>query len=153
LAASSPRAHGQRFIINDGWTSWRDFLNPIVGPWHTKIHSYAPGELAQKNAQSRRGALKRAFRAAISNSEVRRELKQTMLGSLASRLISGTRLVPRPATDLEVSPAISHAPPEWVEDLFGAYKTRFLSEKARSVLGWMPQVPLQEGQRLSVAYL
>jgi nucleoside-diphosphate-sugar epimerase/predicted dehydrogenase len=153
LAASSPRAHGQRFIINDGWTSWRDFLNPIVGPWHTKIHNYAPGELAQKNARSRRGALKRAFRAAISNAEVRRELKQTMLGPLASRLIADTRLVPRAAEDLEVSPTTSNAPPEWVEDLFGAHKTRFPSAKTRSVLGWMPQVPLQEGQHLSMEYL
>src|SRR5262249_28186024 len=55
LAASSPRAHGQRFIINDGWTSWREFLNPIVGPWLTNIHNYAPGELAQKHTRSRRG--------------------------------------------------------------------------------------------------
>src|SRR5262249_26299469 len=97
LSASSPRAHGQRFIINDGWTSWRDFLSPIVAPWHTKIRNYAPGELAQKNALSRRGALKRAFRAAISSTEVRRELKQTMLGHLASRLIARTRHVPRPS--------------------------------------------------------
>jgi nucleoside-diphosphate-sugar epimerase/predicted dehydrogenase len=153
LAASSPRAHGQRFIINDGWTSWRDFLNPIVSPWNSKIHNYAPGELVQKNARSRRGALKRAFRAAISNADVRRELKQTMLGLLGRRLIAGTRLAPRPVTEVKVSPTTSNAPPEWVEDLFGAYKTRFSCAKARSVLGWMPRVPLQEGQHLSVEYL
>src|SRR5262249_16961608 len=77
--------------------------------------------------------------------------KQTMLGTLASRLIAQGR---RPLDRLGVSqPTISNTPPEWIEDLFGAHKTRFSSAKARSVLGWTPRVLLQEGQRLSVAYL
>jgi nucleoside-diphosphate-sugar epimerase/predicted dehydrogenase len=152
-AASSPRAHGERFIINDGWTTWREFLQPIINPWHTQIRSYKSGELGKKYAASRRGAFKRALLAAVSNAEVRRELKQTTLGSVASRFMTGTGLVPRPAEVLRVAATTSDAPPEWVEDLFGAYKTRFSSAKARSVLGWTPRVLLREGQRLSVEYL
>ena len=152
-AASSPRAHGERFIINDGWTTWREFLHPIVNPWHMQIRNFKPGQLSKKYAASRRGALKRALLAVVSNAEVRRELKQTTLGSVASRFMTGTGLVPRPAEVLRVAATTSYAPPEWVEDLFGAYKTRFSSAKARSVLGWTPRVLLHEGQRLSMEHL
>src|SRR5262249_32621624 len=70
-AAQVPQAHRNRFIINDGWTTWRNFLDPIVSPWYAHFQSYQPGELAEARAGHRRGALKRAFVAALSNSEVR----------------------------------------------------------------------------------
>jgi nucleoside-diphosphate-sugar epimerase/predicted dehydrogenase len=152
-AASSFQAHGERFIINDGWITWREFLQPIISPWETKIRSFQPGELARNHAKSRRGALKRAVLAAASNVDFRRELKKTMLGSIASRVMAGTKLVPHPARVPHISPGAADASPEWIEDLFGTYKTRFSSAKARSMLGWTPRVSLQEGQRLSVEYL
>jgi len=152
-AASFSQAHGERFIINDGWTTWREFLQPIISPWETEIRSYQPGELARKHSRSRRGALKRAVLAATSNVDFRRELKKTMLGSMASRVMAGTGLVPHPPRVPYIAPTAADVPPEWIEDLFGTYKSRFSSAKARSTLGWMPRVSLQEGQRLSVEYL
>ena len=74
LVAASPQAHGQRFIINDGWTTWRDFLEPIVAPWLSKIRNYEAGEFARLNAENCRGAIKRALRAVIANADFRREL-------------------------------------------------------------------------------
>src|SRR5262249_7136876 len=96
-AALSPCAHGQRFIINDGWTTWRNFLYPIVSPWLSQIRNFEPGELTQERQRSRRGALRRAFLAAISNVDVRRELKQTTLGYMASRAAARAGFVQRSA--------------------------------------------------------
>ena len=155
LAASSPGAGGQRFIISDGWTTWRDFLNPIVAPWLSQIGSVEPGELARRYAQTRRGAFRRALEAAVSNADIRHEIKQTMLGALASRIAAKTGRLPRAQAAIRTSPTIltNGAPPEWLEDLFGNHKTRFSSAKVQADLGWTPRVTLPEGQRLSVEYL
>ena len=159
LAASKPEAHGRRFIVNDGWASWREFLEPIVEPWRDKIPDCAPGELARMHRRSRRGALKRALVAAGSSAEFRRELKQTPIGPVA-RALAPKRLNAKPAAALKqpvaadtdaASPAV--IPPEWIENLFGNYQTRFSSAQARSVLGWLPRTTLPEGQRISVEYL
>jgi nucleoside-diphosphate-sugar epimerase/predicted dehydrogenase len=152
-AAASSQAHGERFIINDGWTTWREFLQPIIGPWETEVRNFQPGELVRKHSSSRRGAFKRAILAAASNVDFRRELKKTILGSMASRVIAGTKLLPHLPPVSYVSSTAADAPPEWIEDLFGTYKSRFSSAKARSILGWMPRVSIKEGQRLSVQYL
>src|SRR5262249_4799739 len=154
-AACSPVAHGQRFIINDGWTTWRQFLDAIVSPWLDKIPSCEPGELSKKKVRSRRGAIKRAFLAAVANHDVRREIKQTMLGSIASRIIAESGLASRLARTEQGSGRTPpfEPPPEWLESLFGAHGTRFSSAKARSLLAWMPRVTLEEGQCLSVEYL
>jgi len=151
LATLSPRAHGQRFIINDGWTTWREFLVPIVRPWLSQIRAYEPGELARQHAQARHGAIKRAILAAVANDDIRRELKKTMFGAVSSKLMRSAGLISSP-------PRVAHnknpdAPPQWTEDLFGVHKTKFSSAKARSTLGWTPRVNLREGQRLTVEYL
>ena len=39
LAAATPEAHGQRFLINDGMVSWRRFLEPLVEPWMSQLPS------------------------------------------------------------------------------------------------------------------
>jgi nucleoside-diphosphate-sugar epimerase/predicted dehydrogenase len=155
-AISSPRAHGQRFIINDGWTTWREFLTPIVSPWEAQIRSYEPGELGRILVASRRGALTRALRAAASNADVRRELKHIPLSSVARRLALKVGLLTRVAQVDAPSPPDaqnSNTPPMWLEDLFGTYRTRFSSAKAHSLLEWTPRVKLEEGQQISVEYL
>jgi nucleoside-diphosphate-sugar epimerase/predicted dehydrogenase len=152
LAASKPEAHGRRFIVNDGWTSWREFLNPIVKPWEKTIASYESGELARLDGKSRRGALKRALKAAGSSAEFRHQLKQTPLGSIAralapkSVLKAGTATAPENGTKAAL-------PPAWLEDLFGNCRTRFSSARAQSELGWVPRTSLEEGQRISVEHL
>ncbi len=156
LAASSPEAHGRRFIINDGWTSWREFLAPIVTPWRDTIRSYEIGELARMHRQSRRGAMKRALAAVGSSAEFRRELKQTPLGPIA-RALAPKKMVANAVPDRAAAsggvPTNAVVPPAWIENLFGNYQTRFSSEQARSVLGWTSRTTLEDGQRLSVEYL
>src|SRR5205085_8427424 len=45
-AASTPQAHGERFIINDGVTTWRGLLGPMLEPLGIEIPSYTPAEIA-----------------------------------------------------------------------------------------------------------
>src|SRR5262249_21833881 len=126
LAASSRVAHGQRFIINDGWTTWREFFGPIVAPFVENIGNVAPGELRRQHALRRKGALKRACRAIIENPQFRGEMSQTKMGALASRLARrwGLQRQGR-ATDGQGAQDVltAHAPPPWLEDLFGRHRT------------------------------
>lgn len=156
LAAEAAEAHGRRFIINDGATSWRTFLEPIVAPWKDAIRSYEPGELTRVYQQSRRGALKRALKAASASPEFRREIKQTQIWTIARPLVSRTAKT-QPATALNGTSAKSASnasfPPDWIENLFGNHRTRFSSAQAQAVLGWTSRISLEEGQRISVEYL
>jgi nucleoside-diphosphate-sugar epimerase len=160
LVAASPQAHGQRFIINDGWTTWRDFLEPIVAPWLSEIRNYEAGELARLNAENRRGAIKRALRAVIANADFRRELTLSPLGPLARKLANLSGILSR--TDAEKFISLSdqaatatsgNQPPAWIEDIYGFHETCFSSSKIRAMCGWTSLVDLQQGQRLSIDYL
>src|SRR5262249_22064820 len=77
------------------------------------------------------------------------------LGSIGSRIVAESGMVLRPARKEQSSGRTPpfDPPPEWLESLFGAHGTRFSSAKAQSLLGWVPQITLEEGQRLSVEYL
>src|SRR5262249_45885799 len=136
LVTASPQAHGQRFIINDGWTTWRDFLEPIVAPWLSEIRNYEAGELARLNAETRRGATKRALRAVIANSDFRRELNLSPLGSLARKLANLSGILSRTdaekfisLSDQAASTISGNHPPAWIEDIYGFYRTCFSSSK------------------------
>ena len=159
LAASNTKAHGQRFIVNDGWSPWSDFLGPIVKPWDSHIGSYEPGELRRLAADTRRGAMKRALSAAASNPGFRQELKQSLVGPVATSLATMTRSFARrgpgrPVVMASGSPSASPTqPPEWIAELFGAHNTRFSARNARARLGWTPRVGLAQGQSLAVDYL
>jgi predicted dehydrogenase/nucleoside-diphosphate-sugar epimerase len=160
LVARSPQAHGQRFIVNDGWTTWRDFLRPIVAPWLSEIRNYEVGELARLNAETRRGAIKRALRTVIANADVRRELNISPLGSLARKLANLTGVLSPAAAEKFVSLSDQTAstisdthPPAWIEDIYGFHETCFSSSKIRGMCGWTPLVDLHQGQCLSIEYL
>jgi nucleoside-diphosphate-sugar epimerase len=160
LVAASPQAHGQRFIINDGWTTWRDFLEPIVAPWRSEIRNYEAGELARLDVENRRGAIKRAFRAVIANADFRRQLNLSPVGSLARKLANLNAILSRtdakkfiPLSDQAASTISFNHPPPWIEDIYGFHETCFSSSKIRALCGWTPLVDLQQGQRLSIDYL
>src|SRR5262249_53551737 len=45
LAARCPLASGKRFIISDGFCSWREFLTPLLGPLADGLVSYSTKQL------------------------------------------------------------------------------------------------------------
>jgi len=158
LAASHPRAHGERFIINDGTTTWRAFLEPILEPWLSEIRSYTKAELIRIEKRRRLGLLD-AVRAAAQNPALRRLVRQTALGELAaaavrrywpSALNGHTHREPVSRGD---AASQAPAPPSWLADLFSGETSQFSAEKARRVLGWSPRLDLAEGQRRTIRYL
>jgi nucleoside-diphosphate-sugar epimerase/predicted dehydrogenase len=157
-AALRPEAHGQRFIINDGVTTWRAFLEPVLAPWLEGIQSYTKAELLGLGRQSRKG-LREILAAIARASEVRTAIRETAVGGLAVAAVRRYRpsLIPAPAA----APPIlrtskeggTSAPALWLADLFGPGTSRFSAGKASRLLGWMPRVDLVEGQRRTIEYL
>jgi nucleoside-diphosphate-sugar epimerase len=158
LSAANPAAHGERFLINDGTTSWRDFLAPVLEPWLDSIGSFSPSELKQLE-RDRRPGLNQTLRSLAGSAELRDILRKTSLGTTAGKLV---RRVAPAVLDLKqngaggfaatVAPAAG-SPPCWLAELFPNRATSFSSEKASRILGWTPRVDLAEGQRRVIEYL
>ena len=157
-AASNQEAHGERFIVNDGVTSWREFLTPIVASQQRNIPNFGVGELDRLDRQARKGSWNRILTAISRNQELRRELKRTALWPSASYVASyfgigsttPANLIQQLDEPDETNPSL---PPKWIEDLFGPFRTKFSSEKATRILGWTPRVSLMEGQARCARYL
>ncbi|MDP9171848.1 MAG: NAD-dependent epimerase/dehydratase family protein [Acidobacteriota bacterium] len=156
LAASSPRAHGQNFIISDGACSFREFLGPMLGSVADKIPSYTRQQAL---------ALEKAARPGF------RDLIRALTGPDVMRVVNGLPLFSAPKKFIEKrfggaykkaqrARATLHSdkveqsdrgvggpPPSWMVDIFGPSTTEYSSAKAREILGWAPLVPLDEGVR------
>jgi nucleoside-diphosphate-sugar epimerase/predicted dehydrogenase len=158
VAAHRPEAHGERFIINDGVTTWKAFLEPLLQPWLEEIRSYSKAELLDMGRQPRKG-LRDVLAAAVRSSEVRSAIRETAVGEQAIRAVRRYRpsLIPAaPAASPIWKREATHgrgAPAAWLADLFGPTTSRFSAEKAGRLLGWKPRVDLAEGQRQTIEYL
>jgi nucleoside-diphosphate-sugar epimerase/predicted dehydrogenase len=158
LGAANPIAHGERFIINDGTTTWRQFLSPILEPWLPGIPSRSHAELVRMEAGRRKGLVE-ALQTLSQNPDVRRIVRETSVGAAAANLVrrigkavpNGNHRGAIPLTGR--SDERSGIPPSWLADLFPNHATRFSSERATRVLGWAPKVDLAEGQRRTIEYL
>jgi nucleoside-diphosphate-sugar epimerase len=160
LAARCEAAHGQRFLINDGWCSWREFLIPLLGRWADDLPSYNASELWTLSRGLRRAGMRDLLGAAARSPEIVDVVNRMPLVGPAKRWLTGRfpnlrarlkRSQPGPAAGGAARPR--PLPPEWLADLFRPARTRFSSERARRVLGWEPRVALAEGQAQAVAWL
>jgi nucleoside-diphosphate-sugar epimerase len=163
LAAGCKDAHGQRFIINDGFCSWRDFLKPLLGDAGANLASFSKEELVDKNRQEPVG-IKDIISHLANDLELIALINRLPLVGSSKKLL--LRCSPKlRATFLDMqrpNPKLSWAkqsvlpatvPPVWLAELFGPTKTRFSSEKAKKVLGWRPLVSLEEGQEKTKGWL
>jgi nucleoside-diphosphate-sugar epimerase/predicted dehydrogenase len=156
-AAEVPAAHGERFIINDGAVTWRDFLDPLVAPWADSIPSYTRDELIRLEKADQRRAFADAVRSLSRSPHLRDAARATSAGRFAASVVR--RYAPSLAAQSPSRRIASNAPPEdptpavWLADLFSPATTRFSSEKARRVLGWTPAVDLAEGQHRTMVSL
>jgi nucleoside-diphosphate-sugar epimerase/predicted dehydrogenase len=157
-AALRTEAHGQRFIINDGVTTWRAFLEPVLAPWLGGIRSYTKAELLGLGRKSSKG-LREVLAAIARASEVRSTIRETAVGGLAVAAVRRYRpsLIPAPAAASPIVKAKTSGAPggpaPWLADLFGPGTSRFSAEKAARLLQWTPRVDLAEGQRRTIEYL
>ncbi len=160
IVATSPKAHGERFIINDGTTTWRAFLEPMLGSHSTGIGSYTRSELEGLNDIPKAG-LRNLAGAMAADEQVRDILKRMPLTGMGIRaakrwapgLLRQVKGDAAPPSLLEASTAAPLPPPVWLADLFSPAQTRYSAAKAKRVLGWVPRVDLAQGQTCTVAWL
>ena len=161
LALGHPGTHGERFIVSDGATTWREFFTELFGDRVSALPSYTRDELSSL-ARSSEPTLRDLGRAVVADPEVRRILRQNArLGRLKTgvarlfpdsyrRLQSGGKKAPRSAAR-SAAPAVT--PPLYLADLFGPSATRLSSAKAHRVLGWSSAKDLAMGQADARAWL
>ena len=160
LAAGTAEAHGQRFIINDGTCTWREFLAPLVGGDCELWRSLTARELADLD-RAARPRWRDALHAIAADRRVRDVLKRRMPTSaiiaLARHLYPDIFVNSNPVTTQQFvsnAPTPEHSlPPIWLSDLFGPAQTRFSAARARSVLGWSPLVKLADAQDITKRWL
>jgi nucleoside-diphosphate-sugar epimerase/predicted dehydrogenase len=161
LAAESPAAHGERFIINDGNMSWREFITPLVAPLDAAIGSYS---VEAFKALPRFGPpfhMKDLVGAALRSSEFRAVVKRS---AAARKLIAAMRDSPfAHRTAAESQPAHTSIrvngsrypdlPPDWLLDLYPPFNCVFSSDKARKLLNWSPVVDYAVARDETVRWL
>jgi len=161
-AAIVPEAAGERFIINDGCTTWRQFLGPLVSPLGDGFPDYTPKELKALPRFGPPFKLRDLISAAATAQEVRRALKRS---ASVRRLFSGMRdhVLPRvplwprrqevvSAGAADVS-AASSLPPDWLALLYGPATSGFSADKARRILNWTPRVAFETAQDETIHWL
>jgi len=160
-AATSREAHGQRFIINDGARPWTDVLGPLVAAVAQEIASYTAAELEALSGTSTRFRLGDLGRAIVASREIRAVARRSQLIQKVGKFEPLRRLVrperagpvlPSWATTVGSEPQRA-VPPAWLADLYHTRETIFSAERARTVLGWTPQIDLTTAQALTLAWL
>jgi len=162
LAAACKEAHGQRFIINDGFCSWREFLAPLLGEFAQTSPSLSKEELSLES-RLRPAGIKDLIRyvardleliAIINRVPMLGTLKRTVLKSAPKLHAALLKMQYRaPLSDIRTNDLSLQLPPEWLRDLFGLTKTKFSSEKAKKILGWEPLISLTDGQKITRHWL
>jgi nucleoside-diphosphate-sugar epimerase len=163
LAAKNSKAHGQRFIINDGVTTFRKFLTPILGDHAEGLRSFTKQELQALEKQNQAGPrdLLRALTSDQMMSVVNRmpvlagpkSLIEHRLAGFYRKMQSrrsGLQATARPAA---AAAAALPNPPVWLADIYGPIEVEYSSAKAREILGWTPMVSLDEGTEISIEWL
>jgi predicted dehydrogenase/nucleoside-diphosphate-sugar epimerase len=161
LAARCPEAHGERFLINDGITTWREFLTPLLASF-AELPSYTKNELLALESQIPRPRLIDVVKAIVNEPKVMDKVRQTVLFQNLKKIIekSNYRLLEN-ARKIKQSSSYNYSvaevpqsiPPSWLADLFSQESTVFSSKKAQDILGWQPQIHLEKGQSLTTDWL
>lgn len=151
LAAARPEAAGQRFIVNDGFCSWKEFVSPLLGPWADSIPSYSKEQFADF-AKVHRTGLKDVVGGFLREPTLRNwvnEREWLKPAKEMARPLFRTR-APAPSGAIPVEPVIT--PISWLPDLFGPTTTRFSSARLKA-LGWESRVPLEAAQAATADWL
>jgi nucleoside-diphosphate-sugar epimerase/predicted dehydrogenase len=158
LAAQNPKAHGERFIISDGVTTFRKFLTPLLDGYAETLPSLTRRQLVEMESSGRPGF--RNLLQALTSDEMMTVINGMPVLAVPKRF-AARRLAPfyqrlklkRRALQAPASAAPLPRPPSWLADIFGPIEIEFSSAKARDVLGWSPVVTLEEGIQASIEWL
>ncbi len=161
-AALVPAAHGERFIINDGTCTWRQFLSALLGECAAQLPSYTQRQLASLGQVAPARFRDLLFHLAGDYELLEIINRLPVIGALKNALVRrGGRVHAclaslRQTSSLRLSragaPPVS-TPPPWLAELFPPAQSRFSAEKARRLLHWSSAVSLEEAQRRTREWL
>ena len=161
LAAANSEINGERFIVNDGYCTWREFLGPLLGEFLEKLPSWSHRELLNSNS-CHKTRLKDLIRHLANDPEFICLINENpFLGNLKRfllRKIPGLKMelvTIKNQNSIRTGQETDKLPlqPEWLDNLFGATQTVFSSEKIRRALGWKPKLNLEEGQSKTLCWM
>jgi nucleoside-diphosphate-sugar epimerase/predicted dehydrogenase len=158
LAAQNPKAHGERFIISDGVTTFRKFLTPLLDGYAENLPSFTRRQLVDMEHSGRPGF--RNLLRVLTSDEMMTVFNGMQVLAVPKRFVA-KRLAPfyqrlklkRRALQAPASASPIVRPPSWLADIFGPIEIEFSSAKAKDVLGWSPRVTLEEGIQASIEWL
>jgi predicted dehydrogenase/nucleoside-diphosphate-sugar epimerase len=152
LTAAHSDAHGQRFIVNDGSCSWREFLAPLLSRPADEFASYTPAEFAAFGKQNR-ATVREVAKSLLGDAKLREWIKErAWFAPFRESARHYLQQKSQPQSASEPFPVVDSVPPDWLADLFGPTVTRFSSAKLRG-LGWQSKVGLTEAHARTVTWL
>ena len=149
--ASLPAAHGERFLVNDGYCTWKEFLTPLLLQYASTIPDWRCEEFQAQTsapvAPSRTSDILRhltrdyQFLDLVNRHPTLKVAKSLALKAARPRLekVRRTQLHYR-ATASDMQPS----PPAWLVELFGPTTSKYSNQKLRET-GWAPRVDKQQG--------
>jgi nucleoside-diphosphate-sugar epimerase len=156
-AAATESAHGQRFIINDGAMSWREFFVPFLAPLQIEIPDYSIEALKRLASTTPPFRVRDLVSAALAAGEVRNVIKRSRIARRVIGAIPEEHRLRRSAmngpSSLAAPPAENPVPPDWLADLYGPSATIFSSAKAKTVLNWSPLISYATARDVTVRWL
>lgn len=159
-AAESPAAHGERFIINDGYMSWRDFIAPLIAPFGTSIANYSIDEFKALPRFGPPFHFRDLAGAVINSSEFRAVVKRSPAARKLIGAMNDSRLVRRSIAHSQATHSrrvngthYPDLPAEWLLDLYPPTSCVFSSEKARKLLNWSPAMDYTAAQHETIGWL
>ena len=160
LVATTPQAHQQRYLVNDGSCTWRELLTPLLGDWAFKVPDLPPEGLRNGETLPVVPSTLRQMAGHLAGDVKFLELvnQHSFLGPVKREVVKRFRSrmevlrAGPPELPAEPPTSVRPHPPEWLAEVFGPTRTRFSSAKLQQ-LGWRSRVSLAEGQCRSVAWL
>jgi predicted dehydrogenase len=167
-AATTPQAHAQRFIIQDGFVTWREFLAPLLGERAASLPHVTVEDL-QNQPPEPPASIGNIVKAALRSPDLVRTVQAWPPIAASRRLVDKRKpdlidrlrdlrdkglpsplIIPEVGAETSAPPA---RPPDWLASLYGPGSPKLSNQKARKLLGWEPITKLAEGQAIAVEWL
>jgi len=161
LAAENKDINGARFIVNDGWMSWREFFDPFLEGLAVDVPDYARADLERLWRGGPSFSLRELARAIKDSPQVREVAKRSAVVrgavAIANRRGLGLQSAPARAHQTSIGRATANGsdnrPPLWLAELFPPDTVRFSAKRAQDHLGWRPRVNLDEARQKTLEWL
>lgn len=163
LALHTPKAHGENYIINDGYTTWKEFLTPLLLDKAQNIPSLTKNEL-QKGVSTESENIISTVKSMLGSYEMMEIINRNpSLKSLKKIALSLTPNIKQSVYEHRENTANfdtimkpsepSFNPPIWLNNLFADTPTKFSSQKAKEQLNWNPKIDFEEGMKLTIDWM